>query len=170
MKEHVYEQHVVVGNSLTCNWDSCDKLCAKRGNMKSHIRKHIPWNPYRCKVCERTYRRLESMRRHPCKAQCYFCRKHNENTKFVGLDRDLTGKWLCTPCRPCSRCGDYEDNAIYTGSDPKLGGEWHCRNCRKGGNETPSLSSREGPPSLQLTPTDGTHDFKTPALDNIDET
>jgi hypothetical protein len=48
------------------------------------------------------------------------------NTQFIGLDSDLTGKWLCTSCRPCPICGNYDEVS------PDRTGDWFCSNCPEG--------------------------------------
>jgi hypothetical protein len=63
------------------------------------------------------------------------------NTQFIGLDSDLTGKWLCTSCRPCPIRGNYDEVS------PDRTGDWFCSNCPEG--EDVERPTKLAPPQSQ---------------------
>jgi hypothetical protein len=81
--------------------------------------------------------------------KCFFCGGYDKNSRFIGLDPDLTGKWLCTLCRPCSICGDYDEDAACIG--PDLTGNWYCSNCPEGEVYHMERSTKIAPPQSRGT-------------------
>ncbi len=45
-----------------CSW--CAKLCAKRDNMRQHLRTHTGHKPYRCGVCGHTFITCSAKKKH----------------------------------------------------------------------------------------------------------
>lgn len=50
--------------SLRCRWDHCSTVTIKRDHITSHIRVHIPFKPYSCRHCEKTFKRPQDLKKH----------------------------------------------------------------------------------------------------------
>jgi hypothetical protein len=52
---HLSEDHVgrsLRGNlCLSCRWTGCSRVAKKRDHMVSHLKSHVPFWPFTCKVC-----------------------------------------------------------------------------------------------------------------------
>ena len=47
-----------------CQWENCTQLCHKRARLNAHLLTHIPYRAFTCKICSRSFKREQEMRRH----------------------------------------------------------------------------------------------------------
>lgn len=65
---HVCDDHIgrkIKQNlNLNCGWPGCTVQAQKRDHITSHVRVHIPFKPYRCPLCAKTFKRPQDLRKH----------------------------------------------------------------------------------------------------------
>ncbi|KAJ9106094.1 hypothetical protein QFC21_001234 [Naganishia friedmannii] len=49
---------------LTCGWENCGVVCAKRDHITSHLRVHTPLKPHACGICNKTFKRPQDLKKH----------------------------------------------------------------------------------------------------------
>ncbi|RKP23589.1 hypothetical protein SYNPS1DRAFT_18358, partial [Syncephalis pseudoplumigaleata] len=49
---------------LDCHWGDCTTTTSKRDHITSHVRRHIPFTPYVCPHCQRTFKRPQDLKKH----------------------------------------------------------------------------------------------------------
>ncbi len=47
-----------------CHWENCGMVCHKKARLTAHLLTHIPYRAYTCKICKKSYKREQEMRRH----------------------------------------------------------------------------------------------------------
>lgn len=66
--DHLCDEHVGRKSSnnlsLTCLWDNCMVSTVKRDHITSHLRVHIPFKPFACHVCLKSFKRPQDLKKH----------------------------------------------------------------------------------------------------------
>ncbi|ODQ63649.1 hypothetical protein NADFUDRAFT_47998 [Nadsonia fulvescens var. elongata DSM 6958] len=65
---HLCNDHVgrKINNNLnlTCGWAGCNVATVKRDHITSHIRVHIPFKPFKCTTCAKSFKRPQDLKKH----------------------------------------------------------------------------------------------------------
>ena len=59
--------HVSVHSGIKpfiCFWENCGQVCQKKGRLRAHIKTHVPYKEFKCKICQKAFRRQQEMKRH----------------------------------------------------------------------------------------------------------
>lgn len=66
--DHLCDEHVGRKSSnnlsLTCLWDNCMVSTIKRDHITSHLRVHIPFKPFGCHACLKSFKRPQDLKKH----------------------------------------------------------------------------------------------------------
>lgn len=66
---HLLEEHVCTVRdtercACKCGWINCDYRGQKKIQLKSHIHVHVPYRPFQCSICQKTFKRKFDLKKH----------------------------------------------------------------------------------------------------------
>jgi len=106
--EHLVQDHVgrkATNNlCLVCRWKDCGISTAKRDHIISHVRVHVPYQPFQCGICSKKFKRRHDLTKHErkfhqsneCQRKEYPAMLHI-SPSFSTLSSMSTGSSVATP-------------------------------------------------------------------------